>query len=603
MKKRLFSLLGIVLSFGFVFSGCDQPQDSVPTEKTTIDVVDSAVVLDCMDSYALSAEVENADGIVWSSSDPAVLTVDENGVIRSLLKEGKATVTAAANGVSDSCEVAIVAKHGAPTVAVESEIVLSEGASYASPLSVIYNGKDVSSQATFAVSAVDETQTVATATITDGKIVYTGTGLGETAFVVSTKLLGKTYAETVSLSVKNTDVIYTVGGASAAGLLVRKDNEAYTSDVEVYYKGVRVSDDQLTWSIENERIATIGANGRLQMGKEGTTLLKTEYLGTAIAVMVTVQKEHAATVALADQEIDLDLNISIDPTTKKKVYAVNATKEASISIADSSVELGEVLSLSLDGVALDPALASIVDGKMVVKTAAFGAQAYGEKTLAIETEGADTIRRFTAKVLLVTKAFKTSAEVETAMAMRYKGEIIYGYYTLAQDIECNSKEMWSDNNGLMDWNAASGFRGTLDGKGHAFKNYATAIGGLSLQMGRGAVIKNVTFEVGMHNNEYSCIIAREISETTLENVVISFNANIYARAFQTGLIAGAVKVSTLTNVTINAAGWTLANVFGNTSSAKNSTFKNVVINAAAVTNYCGGATEPLPGTYFNLQNA
>lgn len=60
------------------------------------------------ESLTLTAEPEEADiaGVVWSSSDEAVATVDGDGTVTAVA-EGKATVTASVDGVKASCAVTV----------------------------------------------------------------------------------------------------------------------------------------------------------------------------------------------------------------------------------------------------------------------------------------------------------------------------------------------------------------------------------------------------------------------------------------------------------------------------------------------------------------
>lgn len=69
------------------------------TEKLYANVADS-----------FSNPIENAS-ILWSSSDPSIVTVDNNGTIKGI-KSGTAIITATAAGVTNSCEVKVV---NAPT--------------------------------------------------------------------------------------------------------------------------------------------------------------------------------------------------------------------------------------------------------------------------------------------------------------------------------------------------------------------------------------------------------------------------------------------------------------------------------------------------------
>ena len=60
------------------------------------------------ESLTLTAEPEEAElaGVVWSSSDEAVATVDGDGTVTAVA-EGKATVTASVDGVEASCAVTV----------------------------------------------------------------------------------------------------------------------------------------------------------------------------------------------------------------------------------------------------------------------------------------------------------------------------------------------------------------------------------------------------------------------------------------------------------------------------------------------------------------
>ena len=80
---------------------------------TGIDLNKSSLTMDALDTFQMTASVypdsANDKRITWSSSDPAIASVDENGLVTAL-KKGTATITAAAmdgSGVKSTCKVTV----------------------------------------------------------------------------------------------------------------------------------------------------------------------------------------------------------------------------------------------------------------------------------------------------------------------------------------------------------------------------------------------------------------------------------------------------------------------------------------------------------------
>ena len=65
-----------------------------------------SVTLKTGDSYQLNATTSEEAAVSWSSSNEAVATVTQNGLVNAL-KEGSATIHATSNGKSVSCEVTV----------------------------------------------------------------------------------------------------------------------------------------------------------------------------------------------------------------------------------------------------------------------------------------------------------------------------------------------------------------------------------------------------------------------------------------------------------------------------------------------------------------
>jgi uncharacterized protein YjdB len=108
MKKRLFTsvlsvLLLMVISI-FGFTGCF---DLVEAEKT-IKLNESVKELVVGESFTLTATTTPADAeIVWSSSNEAIVTVDNGNVLA--ISAGSATVTAKNDTATATCEITVKA--------------------------------------------------------------------------------------------------------------------------------------------------------------------------------------------------------------------------------------------------------------------------------------------------------------------------------------------------------------------------------------------------------------------------------------------------------------------------------------------------------------
>ena len=78
---------------------------------TAIELSDSERTVTVGTSFTIAATVKPDDAlnrtIIWSSSDPSIATVDENGTVTAIA-EGEAIITAeSADGVKAECKVAV----------------------------------------------------------------------------------------------------------------------------------------------------------------------------------------------------------------------------------------------------------------------------------------------------------------------------------------------------------------------------------------------------------------------------------------------------------------------------------------------------------------
>ena len=113
MKKRKSIITGIsLLLASSVLIGCSNnnpPEAPLVFEK--LDIQKDKVTLTTGDEQDLSLIVkankeEYEEKVVWTSSDPSVATVDENGKVKAI-KVGTAVITAKIGELTDICNVTV----------------------------------------------------------------------------------------------------------------------------------------------------------------------------------------------------------------------------------------------------------------------------------------------------------------------------------------------------------------------------------------------------------------------------------------------------------------------------------------------------------------
>ena len=212
-------------------------------------------------------------------------------------------------------------------------------------------------------------------------------------------------------------------------------------------------------------------------------------------------------------------------------------------------------------------------------------------------------------VILVTGEIKTESDFVGALTITSKNDAVkFGYYKLANNL------VWGrDVNGTGDfWNpeasAELGFRGTFDGNGHTVTMADSSKvynGGFFGLIGKGAVIKNVTFTVSSMTAYAHAVFGSQGHNATVQDVTINFKAN-GAPINKDGGVFFARFSGTITykNVTVNAAGQDLQTIFGNTLGSNVPNCENVIVNAKSLVaigygSYSGAPITTLKGFTFN----
>ena len=187
---------------------------------------------------------------------------------------------------------------------------------------------------------------------------------------------------------------------------------------------------------------------------------------------------------------------------------------------------------------------------------------HGEQILSVTVKGADgNYIEYKKKLLVVTKEISSFEELKTALAFDWNN-VKYGYYRLATNLIGYGGYESGNGIGGGIWKNESGdtgFRGTFDGNGLTIQQTFWNTG-LFGYIGKGAVIKNITFNVNKYANDKEyMLLGYSMVGATLENV----NVNVTP---QTG--------DGRTEIKSNVVSGLLTSIFAN-----GNTFKNVVVDA------------------------
>ena len=187
---------------------------------------------------------------------------------------------------------------------------------------------------------------------------------------------------------------------------------------------------------------------------------------------------------------------------------------------------------------------------------------HGEQILSVTVKGTDgNYTEYKKKLLVVTKEISNFDELKVALAFD-SNNVKYGYYRLATNLIGYGGYQSGNGIGGSIWKNESGdtgFRGTLDGNDFTIRETFWNTG-LFGYIGKGAVIKNITFNINKYADDKPyMLLGYSMVGATLENVKVNVTS-------QTG--------DGRTEIKSNGVSGLLTSIFAN-----GNTFKNVVVDA------------------------
>ena len=201
---------------------------------------------------------------------------------------------------------------------------------------------------------------------------------------------------------------------------------------------------------------------------------------------------------------------------------------------------------------------------------------------------------YNAQTEICTKILTAATDFDAFKMVDGAYKAFTGYYVLIGDVDfadygtCTAIR---DNSNPS--NGATGFKGVLDGNGYKIKNVTAGTGGIFGHVGAGAVFKDIIFDnVHYLNVMNSTLLAHTIRDADLINVTVNVGEYDVKESvtsssgitttikYDVGILSSRFLIeSRLKNVTVNAAGHTIVNLFGHRCTSNE--FTGVKIIAAA----------------------
>ena len=231
------------------------------------------------------------------------------------------------------------------------------------------------------------------------------------------------------------------------------------------------------------------------------------------------------------------------------------------------IDLGEYTSATALSATLCGENATYSNGKLTVaEELRANTQKHGVQTLKVTVQKDGKYYNVIANVLVVTQDITTFEELKSALAFN-ENNVKFGYYRLKNDLTGDKYEsgngvgggIWKNPTGEL------GFRGTLDGNNLSIQ--ATFWNtGLFGYVGKGAVIKNITFNM----NEYSAgkmLFGYSMIGATLNNVKINVTKSDGVTEIKTNVVSGLLTSifsygNTFNKVVVNTQNTPIDTLFG-----------------------------------------
>lgn len=548
MKKFLTFILAITMSLtALSATGCKKKETTPPTSSVEKEEVEgiglemekTSLLLTLGDKAELRVSDSSfaSEELTWKSSEPNVVSVDENGYVEGL-RLGKATVTVSCGDKKASCDVEVSLSGNVPMLVFDGDVSetlsLMKGEAFGFGSRVRFNGKEYT-DAEIEYAVTDPT----VGTIANGAFV--ANKVGTTLVSVFATWRGQTvHTKTITVNVlAESSVLLNGGRLQAIKLYTAEQHEGVSYATSQTISSVYISEDgaqinEYELSVLDSGIASLEKKGdvwEIKALKSGNTNLIVSYGNVEFPFTLTVERP----VAVSDKKVDYSIEDSqYFDEESGMLKDVNQIIEG----------FGELISYEYNGKEYKAR-----EGKLNISSEVKDLSV----TLYNETVG------YQVSLDAYTMIIDELADFEKIYAGDTKKDV-KGTYVLGKDI-IEPTTVLSMPSGKV----ANNFAGTFDGRGHVlsftFEHGTEHRFGLFGEFLNGAIIKNVALSNittdGTRGGKEAGIICGEGAqnsntspESTIENIFVDVKFNV-ARDTNFAFMGNAMWKTVMKNVIIN----------------------------------------------------
>jgi len=284
MKRKSLKTLSLLLALALLAAFLPAPTGAEDAAVLKLDKTKETITIG--GTLKLTATLTGSkDPIKWTSSDEAVAAVGADGAVTGVT-EGKATITAAAGSLKDSCEVTVVKPVAAEKIEINPATLTLEPGGDPKTLSATFTPLGTTNQSLKWTSSDESVATVSSA----GGTAATVTGKGAGACTIT--------AEAQDGSGKSASCSVEVSGVTLSESEVALAPNTNVAVHPTFYGDAKIlSAAGWEWSSDDSTIARVNiTSGTITGVREGTATITCAQRAYSASCVVTVERPASTTI-------------------------------------------------------------------------------------------------------------------------------------------------------------------------------------------------------------------------------------------------------------------------------------------------------------------